>query len=481
MNLNNLPWSCNVVQFFMNLRSLLSKSLPVKLIIFTFLVSWSLAFIPHSSWAAQGPLSPDETAEGQAEWIQSYDPNLEPSVDHSTVPLLSAQTVASTEQALQNYRTLATQGGWPLLPALPQPLQLGAKGPLVVLLKKRLVISEDLPADKSDSPIFDSYLETAVRHFQLRHGLGATGIVTPATLEALNVPVEQRIHQLELNLVRLRSFASGNLGGRFVTLNIPAARVETVENGTVVTRHVAGVGKIDRQSPVMQTRALDINFNPFWTAPASIIKKDLIPRMQANPNYLTENKIRIYNKEGVEISPRTVNWNSSEATQYKFRQDPGGDVNSLGSVRINIANPYGVYMHDTPVKGIFGEDFRFVSSGCVRIQNVRTFVAWLLKDNPGWTRDHVDDVIHSGDRVDVKITSPVNVYWIYLTAWATEGVVQFRDDIYKRDGFTSPSPTAGEEKKEPGIAPVIMPPNSVPPTGSNIPFPSFDDETEETE
>ena len=104
-------------------------------------------------------------------------------------------------------------------------------------------------------------------------------------------------------------------------------------------------------------------------------------------------------------------------------------------MRINIPNPYGVYMHDTPEKGVFGDDFRFVSSGCVRVQDVRDYVAWLLKDNPGWGRDQIDQAIRSGQRVDVKLTQPVPVYWVYVTAWATpDGIVQFRPDIYQRDG-----------------------------------------------
>ncbi len=147
--------------------------------------------------------------------------------------------------------------------------------------------------------------------------------------------------------------------------------VETVENGVVVSATRAGVGKIDRQSPVMQTRALDINFNPYWTVPASIIRKDLIPRMQADPNYLTENHIRVYDKNGQEVPPDQINWQLDDAVNYRFRQDPGRPRIRSASCAINIPNPYGVYMHDTPEKGIFGDDFRFVSSGCVRVQNMR--------------------------------------------------------------------------------------------------------------
>jgi murein L,D-transpeptidase YcbB/YkuD len=371
---------------------------------------------------------------GQAEWAQKYDEGDSLSVPRATTPVLSPQTLASTEQAIQTYQNLVAQGGWASVPAT-QNLKLGSKNAAVVTLRRRLAATGDLSAGAGASPVFDSYVEAAVRRFQARHGLSPNGIVAAQTLAALNVPADQRLRQLETNLIRLRTF-SGNLGNRFVMVNIPAAAVETVENTMVATHHAAGVGKIDRQSPVMNAKALEINFNPFWTVPASIIRKDLIPKMQADPAYLSDNHIRVYNKQGQEVTPEQINWNSLEATNYQFRQDTGGDFNSLGFVRINIANPYGVYMHDTPAKGIFGDDFRFVSSGCVRVQNVRDYVAWLLKDTPGWGRDQIDEVIRSGQRIDVKLAQPVPVYWVYVTAWATpDGLVQFRDDIYQRDGF----------------------------------------------
>ncbi len=383
---------------------------------------------------------------GQAEWAQRYDADARLSVARSNTPLLSPRTLAATEQAIEQYRGIVERGGWNNVPA-GATLKLGSSGAAVQALRKRLIVTGDLDPAASSSGVYDSYVEAGVKRFQARHGLIETGVASPQTIAVMNIPADYRLRQLETNLVRLRTF-SANLGDRFVVANIPGAMVETVENDTVATRHLAGVGKIDRQSPVMQTRALDVDFNPYWTVPASIIKKDLIPKMQADPNYLTDNHIRIYDKSNNEVSPSSINWHSMDATNYRFREDPSTE-NSLGVVRININNPYGVYMHDTPAKGVFGDDFRFVSSGCMRLQNVRDYVAWLLKNQPGWDRDHIDQVIASGERLDVKIDPPVNVYWVYITAWGTpEGIVQFREDIYQRDGFS----TAGA-----GAAAVVQP------------------------
>jgi murein L,D-transpeptidase YcbB/YkuD len=391
------------------------------------------AFCSYPSFHALAA-SDDAQFGDQAEWAQRYDADPHLAVTRSNTPVLSQQTFSATEQAIESYRQIVANGGWSVVPAT-HVLKLGVSGPVVVSLRKRLAASDDLDASAGASPVFDSYVDAAVKHFQARHGLLQTGIVSKETFTALNIPADVRLHQLEINLVRLRSY-SGNLGERFVVANIPAMAVETVENGLVVTHHAAGVGKIDRQSPVMMTKAIDINFNPYWTVPASIIRKDLIPRMQKDSNYLSDHKIRIFNKDNQEVQPSQIDWNTLDATNYRYRQDPGGDINSLGVVRININNPYGVYMHDTPEKGVFGDDFRFVSSGCIRVQNVRDYVTWLLKDTPGWDREHIDEAIRSGQRIDAKLATPVPVYWVYITAWAApDGLAQFREDIYQRDGF----------------------------------------------
>lgn len=373
-------------------------------------------------------------AQGGAEWRQSYDAvQARSRIVRSATPMVSPGAMMATEQALQRYREIAAQGGW--APTGPERLRVGSRGQAVVALRNRLIIAGDLDATAAGAATYDSFVEQAVRRFQARHGITLTGALNPGTITALNVPIETRLRQLELNIVRLRSF-SGNLGNRYVVVNIPAAMVETVEGGVVATRHAAGVGKIDRQSPILQTRIPEVNFNPTWTVPASIIRKDLIPKMRKEPSYLSENKIRIIGPGGNIIPPESVNWNSDEATRYTFRQDPGGEFNSLGFVRINIPSPHGVYMHDTPAKGIFGDDYRFVSSGCVRVQNVRDYIQWLLKDTPGWDRSRIDQVFESGERINASIPGGVPVYWVYITAWGTaEGDVNFRDDIYQKDGL----------------------------------------------
>jgi len=258
--------------------------------------------------------------------------------------------------------------------------------------------------------------------------------VRDATLRALNVPADMRLAQLKINAGRLKTL-SENLGNRLVVANIPAAQIEAIENGVAVTRNTAVAGKPDRPSPDINSKIIQINFNPFWTVPVSIVRKDLIPKMQAEPDYLTKNHIRIYDAKNNEQPPSQIDWYSTEAVNYKFKQD-AGNFNSLGSIRINFPSPYGVYMHDTPAKNLFGEDFRFASSGCMRVQNVRELVYWILQETPGWSREEIDEVIKSGERKDAKVAKPVPLHWVYVTAWATpDGVVQFRDDIYSRDGF----------------------------------------------
>jgi L,D-transpeptidase YcbB len=352
-----------------------------------------------------------------------------------SLPTLSPSTAETTQTSIAQYETIVAKGGWPDIPASADGLRVGAKGPAVPALRRRLSVAGDLELDSGDPQVFDSYVDAAVRRFQVRHGLHSDGVVHEATLHALNVSADRRLAQLRTNAVRLKAL-TGNLGNRIVVANIPAAQIEAIENGVAVTRHIAVAGKPDRPSPDLRTKITQINFNPFWTVPVSIIRKDLIPKMQAEPDYLTRNHIRIFDPKNNELQPSQIDWYSTEAVNYKFKQD-AGDFNSLGSIKINFPSPDGVYMHDTPSKNLFGEDFRFASSGCMRVQNVRELVYWILAESPGWSKTEIDEVIKSGERKDAKVAKPLPLYWVYVTAWATpDGVVQFRDDIYNRDGVS---------------------------------------------
>ena len=360
----------------------------------------------------------------------------------TSTPILSPQIVTALQGAIARYSEIVANGGWPIVPA-EKILRIGVRDPAVAVLRQRLSISGDMPPATGYSDVFDSYVDAAVKRFQARHGIQADGIVGESTYAVLNIPATVRLTQLATNLTRLRILTSEAMAERFVMVNIPAASVEAVENGRVVLRHTAVVGKVERPSPIVNSRITEINFHPFWTVPVSIIRKDLIPIMQKDPQYLTRYRIRVYDQRGNELAPQQIDWTTSEATNYLFRQDPG-DENSLGLVKINFPSPDGVYMHDTPHKSLFSEDYRFDSSGCVRIQNIRELIVWLLRDTPGQTREMIDAEFRSYERRDVRLAKPVPLHWTYITAWATEdGIVNFRNDIYNLDGLDQYSPLAG--------------------------------------
>jgi murein L,D-transpeptidase YcbB/YkuD len=350
----------------------------------------------------------------------------------STLPIVSLQTVAYTEQAIAQYQNIVAQGGWEPVPDTKK-LQLGVVDPDVVPLRRRLMISGDLAQSAGLSEAFDSYVDAAVKRFQARHGLPSDGTLGQYTYAAMNVSAQVRLGQLQTNLQRLNERA-GTLGNRYVLVDIPGAQIEAVENDRVVLRHTAVVGKIDRQTPIVDSKINEIIVNPYWNAPVSIVRKDIIPLMRKDPNYLKDSKIRLFAPDGSEVDPLTVDWSTDDAEKYRFRQDPGAG-NAMASVKINFPSPDGVYMHDTPQQSLFGKMMRFDSSGCVRVQNVRDLVTWILRDTPGWNRQHFESAIKSGENIPVQVTNPVPVYFLYISAWSTgPGVVQFRDDIYGLDG-----------------------------------------------
>ncbi|MFB9951121.1 murein L,D-transpeptidase [Rhizobium puerariae] len=351
----------------------------------------------------------------------------------SNNPVLGPDGPANIQQAMLDYQQIVSNGGWPEVSPAAQRLRLGVVDPSVQVLRQRLMISGDLPREAGMSSSFDSYVDGAVKRFQARHGLPADGVMGEFTVKAMNISADVRLRQLETNIVRLQSMA-GDLGSRYVTVNIPAAHIEAVENGRVALRNSAVVGRIDRPTHVINSKIYEVILNPYWTAPRSIVEKDIVPLMRKDPTYLTRNNIRLIDGKGGEVAPESIDWFAPKAPNLMFRQDPG-KINAMSSTKINFHNPNNEYMHDTPQQGLFNKLMRFESSGCVRVQNVRDLITWLLRDTSGWSRQEIERVISTRQNNPIRLAVEVPVYIVYITAWsAKDRVVQFRDDIYERDG-----------------------------------------------
>ena len=339
----------------------------------------------------------------------------------------SAQRI---KDAALSYSDIAVRGGWPGIPA-DAKFAPGVASANDELLRTRLIMSGDLAGDK-DKGGFDETLAAAIKRFQVRHGLAATGGVTPRTIAALNVPVQKRIKQLEASLERLDNMTF-SFGPRYVVVNIPAAFAEAIDNDIVVRRYRVIVGKTEKPSPTLTAEITSVNLNPTWTVPSSIAKTEISAHMRKDPGYLARMHMEVLDAHDNPIDPHAVDWTGTHTPNFTVRQQNGA-WNALGAVKIDMPNAYSVYMHDTNQRNLFGDDYRFDSHGCSRVDNVRDLAAWLLKDQPKWNRAAIDAAIATGERHDIPVTTKIPVAWVYLTAWMTrDQTVQFRNDIYGQD------------------------------------------------
>lgn len=380
---------------------------------------------------ACAPVAPGLAAPSDAQWIDPWAPREEAlPAPSSSVPTLSAPGLARLEAAIVRYRKIAS-GGWKRIPD-GEPLEKNVRDRRVAALRARLVATGDMASTGGDPELFDEAVAAGLRRFQSRHGIAPDGIAGRATVAALNVPAAVRLRQLEVNRRRLAG-AVPALGTRYVFVNIAGQEVEAVEDGKVAIRKRVIVGKEDRQTPEYSSAISSVTLNPYWNVPHSIATKDILPRIRSNPGYLARMGIRVLRNDGSEVDASAVDWaDPGAARTYRLRQDPSR-LNSLGTVRINFANPFAVYLHDTPVKSLFSRGDRSFSSGCVRVEDIRDLTAWLLAD-AGWERARIGRAIAVGEHEDVRLAAPVPIHMLYLSAWADEdGAVHFRDDVYARD------------------------------------------------
>lgn len=357
--------------------------------------------------------------------------------DGSVAPFLVPDSVSLLQAAASRYEQIVASGGWPSVPG--GKLRKGATGKGVAALNQRLFIEGYLRKEATEGEFaetFTSATEDALQRFQRNLGLFVTGSADSATLRELNIPASRRLAVIRANIPRIAEY-SKDLGNRYVTVNVPAAQIETVGNGRVYSIHNAIVGRESRPTPVVMTALSRVRFSPYWNAPASIVEKDLIPRMLSGGASKVMNDMNMKIFQGVggpEINPNSVNWRRAVVDDYHFRQEPGG-ANAMATAKIEFDSPFGIYLHDTPEPQLFDTGQRFYSSGCVRVQNVAILLNWILQGQDGIDSPRISSLAETKERLDVEIANPPQLRVVYLTAWpAKDGAVGFRPDVYNLDG-----------------------------------------------
>jgi L,D-transpeptidase YcbB len=400
-------------------------SAPDTLAILDLLLSRTL--LAYSTDLARGRIDP---AAADSSWTAATRPVdlvavLETALDSSGGPAQALQALApqpppyaDLRRALGRYRDIAAHGGWPVVPADAAILR-GGQGARVAILRARLAREADLASGDGDSGnVYDTAAEHAVRRFQARHGLDADGIVSGATLAALNVPVEARVRQIALNMERWRWMPRA-LGERYVMVNSAAFTLEIVDSGRPVMTMPAIVGRRDWPTPIVSGEITGLIFSPVWNIPRTIAREEVLPLAERDPTYLERHRITVSEDSGT--------------FDFEVKQAPGGD-NPLGGVKVVFGSRFNVCIHDTPARSLFRERVRPFSHGCIRVERAADLAAYLLRDSVRWTADSVRVRMADSTQQVVRFRSPIPVHLSYWTAWVDDdGTVEFRNDIYDWD------------------------------------------------
>ncbi len=333
-------------------------------------------------------------------------------------------------ESLVEYRKIAEAGGWSTVPGRPR-LKRGQKSEAAASIARRLAVSGDYTGTVPEhgQVAYDDRLVEALKRFQRRHGLEQDGNAGPATLAAMNVPVETRIAQIRLNLERWR-WLPRDLGARHVIVNIPAYRLDVWEGERQVLSMRVVVGRKDTPTPIFNDRMTYLVFSPYWNIPSDIAQNETLPAILKDADFLERNNMEVIDLEGNPLDPMTIDL--ADPTQYRFRQRPGQE-NSLGLVKFMFPNQFNVYLHDTPTDSLFARATRSFSHGCVRVERPDALAQYLLRDQPEWTAERITEAMHSLEERTVKLSRPVPVYLGYWTASASPEGVYFMQDLYGID------------------------------------------------
>jgi murein L,D-transpeptidase YcbB/YkuD len=321
---------------------------------------------------------------------------------------------------LSRYYQIVKAGGWPQITTTKKTIKKGASGPDIALIKKRLQISGDL-AGTDTSAVFDDTLETAIRNFQERHGYTPTGEINATLIKDLNVPAVVRLEQILMNMDRMRWLAA-EPPANLIVVNIPEFILHAYEGNKKVFDMPVVVGKDGHNTMMFNGDLNQVVFSPYWNVPPSIVRNEILPAINRNPGYLASQNMEVVNNNG---------------DLPVIRQRPGGQ-NALGRVKFLFPNSFNIYFHDTPAKSLFEKDKRAFSHGCIRLKDPEKMANYVLRNQPEWTPEKINEAMNSGNEKFVKVKNPIPVVITYYTAWVDEsGQLNFRDDIYGHDGKLS--------------------------------------------
>ena len=334
---------------------------------------------------------------------------------------------------LADYRRIKSEGGWVTVPA-DLKLKPGQRSPQLAAVARRLTATRDysgaIPADGQPT-VYEGQLVESVKVFQRRHGLTDDGIISPAVAAAMNVPVDRRIAQIAMNLERWR-WLPRDLGARYILVNIPEMRLDIYEGEKVALTMRTVVGKEDTPTPIFNDEMTHIVFSPYWNVPPTIAAEETLPSVMNDPGFLTRNNMEVVDTKGNQVDPGSVDLSNPSA--YRFRQRPGSG-NSLGLVKFMFPNQFNVYLHDTPADSLFARATRSYSHGCVRLEQPVELAKYVLRDQPEWNSERIEEAMHAGTEKHVKLKESIPVYLGYWTARVRpDGMVQFRNDVYGTDG-----------------------------------------------
>ncbi len=380
------------------------------------LLTWRFINYIHSMYA-------DDAARHKA--LLQLVPVKKRPVDAYATTMLNNQENASEnykalQQELKKYLSIAEKGGWQTISAGKKSYRHGTSDPVIIAVKKRLQATGLLSGTDTTAQ-FDDALQTAVKTAQTAFGQTADGTITPALINALNVPVNTRIQQLLLNMERMR-WMPARPSGKLILVNIPEFRMHVLEGGHKAFDMDIVVGKEGHSTVLFSGQLNQVVFSPYWNIPPNIVRNEILPSVKKNKHYLEENNMEVVKEKSDEDEGLPA-----------IRQLPG-EKNSLGKVKFLFPNSFNIYFHDTPEKSLFKKDKRAYSHGCIRLAEPVKLAQFVLQDMPEWTPEAINTAMNSGKEKTVMVKKPIPVLIYYYTAWVDDnGLLHFRDDIYNHD------------------------------------------------